>query len=90
MNEDDDIRKQVQGRLTSLALPRRLPAAQPIPLGQSSPPFMEVGSSLDDLCAVCDQRGTQMRYNLPTGSLAFHRRCHAAWDEERSRAIRRQ
>jgi hypothetical protein len=82
---DEDLRQRVQGRLTSLALPRHLPAAQPIPPGQSPPPFIEVGSSLEDPCAVCDQRGTEMRYNLPTGSLAFHHRCHAIWDEERSR-----
>ena len=84
----DEIRKRVQERLASGALPRHLPAMGPVTPGQPSPPHIDVGSAYQDPCAVCDERPTQLRYNL-TGPLAFHHRCHQIWEEERNKPIRR-
>jgi hypothetical protein len=43
-----------------------------------SPP----GSALNDPCVVCNERGTQIRYNGFKPPLAFHRHYHDIWEEE--------
>jgi hypothetical protein len=91
---DDEIRKRVRERLANRTLPRELPGGvAPLTADQplSSPQPVIFGSPSPDPCVVCDEPGTQLRYDLPTGtgSLAFHHRCRQIWEEERHRPIRR-
>jgi hypothetical protein len=87
---DDEIRESARQRLSTGQVPRELHMiAQPMTPGQPVPTGMVVGSALPDPCAVCDERSTQLRYNRPDGSIAFHQRCHEIWKEEARRPIRR-
>ena len=85
---DDEIRKRVQERLANNMLPHYLPGLGPVTPGQPSPPVIDLGSVFQDPCEVCDERATHIRYNLPTGSLAFHHRCRQIWEDERNKPTR--
>jgi hypothetical protein len=86
---DDEIRKRVRERLANGMLPRHIPAG-PVTPGQPSPPLIVTGSALPNPCEVYDEPATQMRYELTTGSLAFHDQCGRIWDEERYGPIPRE
>lgn len=88
--DDEDIRKRVRERLASAKLPREIHVvAKPLKSGETPRNAMMVGSALSDPCAVCDAGGTQLRYDMPTGAVAFHDRCHRIWQEEAAKPVRR-
>ena len=80
---DDEIRNRVRERLANGRLPARIPATGPVGPGQPTPPLIGLH---EQPCAVCDGFGSQLRYDVPSGGLVFHPRCHAIWEKERTRA----
>ena len=82
--DDNAIRKQVRDRLKEGRLPRLRPARGAVEAGAIAAQFV-AGSRLSDLCAACDETGTQIRYPYPNGPLAFHHRCDQIWREERDK-----
>jgi hypothetical protein len=87
---DEQVRKRVRTRLADGTLPRDRPMiAQPVTPGQPVPVGLVAGSALNDPCVVCGEGATQMRYNSPAGTLAFHHRCHTIWREEAEKPIPR-
>jgi hypothetical protein len=88
---DSEIRRRTQERLASGELQRTYHTiAKPLTPVKTPPTAITAGSALNDPCAVCDDRGTQIRYNLPAGTVAFHERCYAIWTEEAAKPIRRE
>ena len=78
----DEIRKRVRERVANGMLPRQAQPTGPVGPGQPSPPLIGLH---EHACAVCDGFGSQLRYDVPSGVLAFHPRCHAIWEEERDK-----
>jgi hypothetical protein len=88
--DDEAIRKQVRQRLKDNRLPRHGLVAAPLKPGSERPsPDISVGSRYSDPCAACDETDTQIKYEYPTGPVAFHRRCDEIWREEREKPIPR-
>ena len=85
---DDEIRKRVRTRLAEGTLPSQIHVAAQPP-GQPTRESFTVGSALSDPCAACGEGVTQFRYNIPTGAVAFHKRCHDVWKDEADKFIRR-
>jgi hypothetical protein len=89
MNEGE-LRKRIQERLSNGTLERTYHVvAKPLTPGQTAAVAMTAGSALSDPCAVCDERGTQIRYNLQPRPVAFHERCHTIWQDEAAKPVRR-
>ncbi|HLC41889.1 MAG TPA: hypothetical protein VJO34_09720, partial [Methylomirabilota bacterium] len=63
--DDEAIRQKVRERLKDGRLPRNLPRGTPLKPGQPTPETIVVGSTLDDPCAACGGKGTQIRYEYP-------------------------
>ena len=82
---DDEIRQRVRERLANRTLPLHAPATAPVRPGECSSPLI---GSHEHACAACDRSPSQLRYDTPSGVLAFHARCHKIWEEERDKGVK--
>ena len=79
---EDEIRKLVRKKLAKGTLQRHYAVAAQKGASDVQPAF-SVGGAFPDLCVVCGERLTQLRYE--SQKVAFHHRCHRIWEEEREK-----
>ena len=76
---NDEINRLVHQKLLDRSLLDQIPViASDSRPGEPTRILAEFGGPFPESCAVCSGRPTQARYS---SSLAFHERCHVAWQE---------